>query len=154
MSAALPMRPRAATAQHCRRHAAHSRCPSRIQRARFSYGKWKLIGAPSLTAVAGKERSERNNKEESLSVQLGCILYDNGEVDDHGDDVLKDAARLISRKCGGWNTVRLDYYNPCKRLKGPLGTLHVITFRLDSNANSPLDGPCRTLCADEILALR
>ena len=33
----------------------------------FSYEKWKLIGAPSLTAVAGKERSERNNKEESLS---------------------------------------------------------------------------------------
>ena len=109
MSAALPMRPQAATAQHCRRHAAHSRCSSRIQRALFSYEKWKLTGAPSLTAVAGKERSERNNKEESLSVQPSCVLKDNGEVDDHGDDVLKDAARLNGHKYGGWSIFRWDY---------------------------------------------
>jgi len=97
MSAALPMRPQAATAQHRRRHAAHLRCSSGIQRALFSYERSELIGAPSLTALAGKERSERNNRGESSSVQLSCILYDNGNVDGHKDEVLKDAAHLCNR---------------------------------------------------------
>jgi hypothetical protein len=53
--AALPMACRALTL-----FLWNTACATQLQ-------KWKLTSAPSLTAVAGKERSERSNKGESLS---------------------------------------------------------------------------------------
>ncbi len=148
--AALLMRPCAAAPQHCRWHAAHPGCVPEIQHALCSYEWSELIGAPSLTAVAGKERSERNNKEESLSVQLSCVLKDNGEVGDHGDDVLTDAVRLLDRSAvvgaqfGGTTKIWISFKETFRQstCKG--------TSDQTLNEIYPLDGPCMTLCADKI----
>ena len=75
-------------------------------------------------------------------------------MDDHRDDVLKDAAHLLDRSAvvgaqfGGttkiWISFKETFRNStCNGTSGQ--TLKEI---------SPLDGPCRTLCADKIPDLR